>query len=145
MEEKPLAMASVPIQKWGRLYEDAEALRNGTVFRELDMPFFAVEKLHLPGKTQEQTERDKMLARISEVGFVLDDLTLYLDTHEEDRDAMGLYREKAKEKAELMSRFTEQFYPLCRNSIAGCCGEQAVFCWQAGPTPWDGGCEHVVL
>ena len=61
MEETPLAMASVPVQKWGRRYDDAKALEQGTIFPDLDKPFFAAETLYFPGKSQEQTERDRLL------------------------------------------------------------------------------------
>ncbi|MGM9681217.1 MAG: spore coat associated protein CotJA [Eubacteriales bacterium] len=36
-----LAMAYLPYQKWGGLYEPAEALQNATLFRELNKPFLA--------------------------------------------------------------------------------------------------------
>jgi len=38
-ENWPLAMAYVPMQKWGDVYEPAEALRNATIFPELNLPF----------------------------------------------------------------------------------------------------------
>ena len=40
-QKKNLAAASVPVQTWGELYSGDEALSAGTIFRELDMPFFA--------------------------------------------------------------------------------------------------------
>ena len=145
MENQSLAMASVPVQKWGPLYEEREALQAGTIFRELDLPFYAAEEIRLPGREQEICERDGLLRRICETGFLLDDLTLYLDTHEEDPEAAALYREKAKEKKALTEQFAEQFYPLNRN-FAACCGrESGSFCWQMGPAPWEGGVDHVVL
>ena len=36
---RPLAMVYAPDQIWQELYEDEEALGNGTLFRELDFPF----------------------------------------------------------------------------------------------------------
>lgn len=37
-----LAIASVPCQSFdGRLYDDDEALKHGTVFKALDLPFYA--------------------------------------------------------------------------------------------------------
>ena len=48
MEETPLAMASVPVQKWGRRYDDAKALEQGTIFPDLDKPFFAAETCIFP-------------------------------------------------------------------------------------------------
>ena len=35
----PLAMAYVPPQKWTIVYDNAEALRRGTIFPALDLPF----------------------------------------------------------------------------------------------------------
>ena len=35
-----LAMAAIPMQICGQLYEPEEALARGTVFKELDLPFF---------------------------------------------------------------------------------------------------------
>ncbi len=35
----PLAMAYVPFQQWGEVYNDDAALRAGTLFPELDLPF----------------------------------------------------------------------------------------------------------
>ncbi len=34
-----LAMAYVPWQEWGELYSEEAALRNGTLFPDLDKPF----------------------------------------------------------------------------------------------------------
>ncbi len=35
----PLAMAYVPPQKWTIVYDNEEALRRGTIFPALDLPF----------------------------------------------------------------------------------------------------------
>ena len=35
----PLAMAYIPPQKWTTVYDAAEALKRGTVFPALDLPF----------------------------------------------------------------------------------------------------------
>ena len=39
--EKPLAMAYVPMQKWKIPYDEETALKRGTMFPELDLPFTA--------------------------------------------------------------------------------------------------------
>jgi hypothetical protein len=38
-EQMPIAMAYVPWQRFGRLYELDRALQVGTIFAELDKPF----------------------------------------------------------------------------------------------------------
>ena len=39
----PLAMAYVPMQTWGMLYENEVGLDRGTIFRQLDKPFLGEE------------------------------------------------------------------------------------------------------
>lgn len=36
----PLAIATVPMQRFRQLYDPATALGRGTLFRELDLPFY---------------------------------------------------------------------------------------------------------
>jgi hypothetical protein len=39
IDEMPLAMAYVPWQKWKSVYDLNKALKVGTIFPELDLPF----------------------------------------------------------------------------------------------------------
>lgn len=39
VDSLPLAMAYVPWQTWGNLYKAEEALHQGTIFEELNLPF----------------------------------------------------------------------------------------------------------
>ena len=43
LNNMPLAMAYVPMQKWRKLYEPEVALERGTLFQELDLPFIGEE------------------------------------------------------------------------------------------------------
>ncbi len=144
MQETHLAIASIPIQQWGALYDEKEALCTGTIFQDLNKPFFAAEvektSLNAPApKSEEQRKREELLGKIMEVSFVLDDLTLYLDTHCEDSQAMDMYLKKTKERTELKQQFAAAFYPLTRDCI-GYCEKGGTFCWQEGPMPWEGAC-----
>lgn len=40
----PLAMAAVPMQPWEVLYDQETALREGTVFPSLHLPFYVTEE-----------------------------------------------------------------------------------------------------
>ena len=40
----PLAMAYVPRQHWNTVYDPCQALRNGTIFPELNLPFWAAQR-----------------------------------------------------------------------------------------------------
>ncbi|MFG6332129.1 MAG: spore coat associated protein CotJA [Lachnospiraceae bacterium] len=41
-EEFPVAMAYVPWQRWNTVYDLERALSTGTIFPELDKPFYGV-------------------------------------------------------------------------------------------------------
>jgi spore coat protein JB len=149
MSENHLAIANIPIQQWGELYSQEEALNIGTVFHELNMPFFAAESemgTSSPianssnGVSSEQAKREQLMSKINQVSFFLDDLTLYLDTHETDAQALKLYHEKSLECAELRKQFAEEFYPLTRLCVPERGSGEASFCLQEGPMPWEGAC-----
>lgn len=38
-EQTPLAMAYVPFQQWGKVYNPDEGFKKGTIFPDLDFPF----------------------------------------------------------------------------------------------------------
>lgn len=148
MAENSLAAASVPVQQWGELYEDSEAFCTGTIFRDLDKPFFAAEektcrcaeRMDVSGLTPTEVQKEELLCKISRTGFVLDDLTLYLDTHENDRQAMAMYLQKLREKKEYMEEFAGKYYPLTKNCILAVQEEASdMFPWVKGPKPWEGG------
>lgn len=151
MSENHLAIANVPIQQWGELYTQEEALNVGTIFNDLNMPFFAAESvmgttnpiasgMESTGISKEQADREQLMTKINQVSFFLDDLTLYLDTHEKDAQALKLYHEKTLECTELRKQFAEEFYPLTKLCVPSRGSGEASFCLQEGPMPWEGAC-----
>ena len=86
MSETQLAIATIPMQQWGELYDDKDALDIGTIFKDLNKPFFAASIVmdhHTSDsekpeekKSDEQIKREDMMRKIAQVSFVLDDLTL---------------------------------------------------------------------
>lgn len=142
MKETHLAIASVPCQQWGPVYNDEKALRQGTVFQELDLPFYVTEGIPA-GQCVQKGNSTQLLCQIQQVSFVLDDLTLYLDMHSEDGQALAMYQEKLAVRDQLKKEFAQKFYPLTRDCVAYCQGQAGVhgdhaFCWQDGPMPWEG-------
>lgn len=144
-----LAIASVPCQKWGQLFDENTALTNGTVFPDLNKPFFvtcpATDSPLTQGKRSaavdpQQMEREQLMDKINKVSFFVNDLTLYLDTHCEDREALHVLTDKVRERAELMHEFAEKFYPLTCDCIAKCSRAGQENLWALGPAPWEGAC-----
>ena len=148
-QKEHLAMASVPAQQWGPLYDKEEALRRGTIFQELNLPFFAAPDLEqgikqestLSGKAQGEQER--MLLEIQQISFVLDDLRLYLDTHPQDPDGLQMVKQMARERKKLLGQFAGKCYPLTFDCMADLYGESPdtdCYCWEKGPVPWEAVC-----
>lgn len=142
MQTEHLAIASVPVQEWGdRLYEYEQALRIGTIFPELNKPFFAAESLPgeeaplsgngAAGKMPQQQEREKLMSRISAISFALDDIVLFIDTHPNSGEAAALRTQLIGERKRILKEFDEKFYPLTKD----CEGA-----WGEGPMPWEGAC-----
>lgn len=139
MEKKEhLAIASVPIQEWNEVYDEEQAFSFGTVFPELNRQFFVTV---MDGKSPEcekqMNAQQTKLLQIQKVGFVVDDLRLYLDTHPDEKTALRLYKEMLGKRRTLMREFATQYYPLtesCMDLEADC------YCWPEGKIPWEGAC-----
>ena len=147
MDKLHLGMASVPSQNLGELFTPEEAIIIGTIFKELDKPFFAADNLFQKMKktpqsslSSPQDDRECLLNKIYQVSFVLDDLTLYLDTHPKDQNALQMYTEFSKKRKLLKKDFAKKHYPLTRDCLAECEVDHDGFCWQEGPIPWEGAC-----
>lgn len=144
MQENPqtLAMVSVPIQGWKPPYNFDRALKIGTLFPDLNKPFFngetdpPDEKKNEFGKSKDDPAG--LLRQITEVSFALTDLTLYLDTHPTCDAAISLFQQTQKKRKELMQKFAQNYYPLTTDCIDEnhCDGKN--FCWTKGPAPWEG-------
>ena len=80
-------------------------------------------------------DKNKLLLKLDQVSFSLDDLLLYLDTHPEDQDALNLYQELRGQRAEALREFEANFYPLTKDS------EKAIndgkWTWDDAPLPWE--------
>ena len=84
-EMAPLANPYVPFQQENPpKYEARKALIRGTLYPGLDLPFMGmVNQKELP---------ETPTAQLQALGFAVNELALYLDTHPEDKEALELYR-----------------------------------------------------
>jgi hypothetical protein len=147
-----LAIAYIPIQKWETIYTPETGLFVGTIFPSLNMPFFKADTttndgvvngtdflLNIASKMN-QLDRDQLMCKINEISFVVTDLTLYLDTHQDDQEAINLFNQASKLRKDLMLKFATDFYPLTQACMAEVAENKTVtsFDWTAGPAPWEG-------
>ena len=106
-------------------YEEMQALSRGTLFPDLDLPFYK--------EMQTKMNCDnKALCELMALGFAINELGLYLDTHRDDKDALALYRNYVKLAQDGRQRYEMVYGPLQQSSV----GEKA-WSWLDGPWPWE--------
>ncbi len=81
-------------------------------------------------------EEMRLLHHIGVVDFVLVELTLYLDTHAKDKEAMEYFNHYSRVKQQLMKEFAAKYYPLSREFFEG----NKEWTWGLAPNPWEGVC-----
>ncbi|MDE6025863.1 MAG: spore coat protein CotJB [Lachnospiraceae bacterium] len=73
---------------------------------------------------------------ISQVSFMLDDITLFLNTHPDCEDAIEAYNEFKEMRKEAVCEYTEAYGPLNRYDVNVC----NYWDWVNKPWPWEGEC-----
>ena len=124
-DEAPLAMAYVPIQKSAEpAYESIDALSKGTLFPGLDLPFMnLINKNELPVTP---------LTELQTLGFVLQELALYLDTHRDDKEAFEVFKDFQKLYAKGREKYEKDCGPLTHMSAM-----ENGYSWLCDPWPWE--------
>lgn len=87
-------------------------------------------------KTASTNEQARMLKDISVISFTLVELTLYLDTHPYDRQAMDYFNHYSRIEKQLKQEFSSKYYPL----NATLSHDTKEWSWVLAPMPWEGGC-----
>lgn len=88
----------------------------------------------------QRDQREKMLRKITEVSFAVDDIHLYLDTHPCCEEAWAYYQEHASERRKLMKEYAELYGPLTVDDALE--SDENTWKWMKQPFPWEkeGGC-----
>ena len=143
---KTLAMASFPSQKWCEPYAPEAALCQGTLFPCLNLKFHGTEGLPCSflknAAKGDLTEREEAMNQISAVGFAINDLTLYLDTHPDCSRGIALLQELLKKRLEGLVNYAAKYVPLTQLSMVTRRKEEKsdlCYAWNEGPAPWEGG------
>lgn len=86
------------------------------------------------------TPKEKLLHRINEVSFAVNDILLYLDTHPCCQEALSFYKECASERQKLMKEYAQCYGPLTVDDALETDG--STWKWMEQPFPWEqeGGC-----
>ncbi|KSV60321.1 spore coat protein CotJB [Acetivibrio ethanolgignens] len=83
------------------------------------------------------TDKEKLLSFIHEVGFAIDDVVLYLDTHPQDKQAMEYYETYRRLRNQAVEEYTRLYGPLTNENVAF----GSYWAWVSTPWPWEGGCK----
>lgn len=89
------------------------------------------------GKTS-NSEREKMLCEIGMIDFVIVEMTEYLDTHPDDKEAIDYVSYYIRMKNTMMQDYAEKYEPL---SIATANTSQKTWNWVLQEPPWKGVCK----
>ncbi len=88
--------------------------------------------------TQFMSEQDKLLHDIGVLGFVVIELSLYLDTHPTDQNALKYFNHYNRLANQARQEYSAKYTPLtisCADVSA--CDDWK---WALAPMPWEGGC-----
>lgn len=73
-----------------------------------------------------------LLKEIMEISFVLDETSLYLDTHPNDERALRLHNNYAQKYSEIVSLYEAKYGPLQNHNMS-----QYPWAYINGPWPWE--------
>ena len=122
----PLANPYVPFQLENPpRYDARKGLLRGTLFPGLDLPFMGM----VNNKERPVTDMSELQA----LGFAVQELALYLDTHRDDREALELYRTYQQMLAQAREAFNREHGPLNHGAVTQ--GER--YEWLDDPWPWE--------
>ena len=122
----PLANPYVPFQlEDPPKYEAKTALVRGTLYPELELPFM--------GMVNEKERPVTPTTELQALGFALQELSLYLDTHPEDKEALELYRAYQDMLHKGMMRYSEEVGPLNHKFPV----KADTYTWIDDPWPWE--------
>lgn len=121
----PLANPYVPFQlEDPQKYEPPKALIRGTAFPGLDLPFM--------GMVNQEEKPETPKTQLQMLGFMIQELALYLDTHPQDTQALEQYQSYQA----LMHQATMNYnaaYPLTHEIPMS--GDR--YAWLDDPWPWE--------
>ena len=122
----PLANPYVPFQfENPERYTARKGLIRGTLFPGLDLPFL--------GMVNNEEKGDQGLAELQALGFAINELALYLDTHEEDMEAAELYQSYVELYQKGLAEYQKTHGPLRRMDAV----RDGRYVWTKGPWPWE--------
>ena len=96
-----------------------------------DNEFIPFEKM-VYVKPHINNEKDRLMYKIMESSFAINDYNLYLDLHPEDKNILSKYQKEVDKLNELTGEYTKKFGPLTLNNA-----NYDTFEWAKTSFPWE--------
>lgn len=90
-------------------------------------------KTETPCKNNIRGDRNALMKNIYELGFVLTETALYLDTHPDDAEVIEYYSEIKKKYNDCVEKYSDYYGPLNLFHISN----DNYWMWVATPMPWE--------
>ena len=94
------------------LYSTYEGFLKGNMFPELYSPY----KNYKPQKIKASSEGEALMLQISELGFALKDIDLFLDVHPDNSCMINKYNEILNKKNMLVNEYEKTYGPITLKS-----------------------------
>ena len=121
-----MAFPYIPMQgSSAERYDQSQALAAGTLFPGLNLPFFKAVK-------SKMNCDNTALCELMALSFAITELGLYLDTHQNDKEALALYTDYVSLAKEGKKRYEAAYGPLQQTSVT-----TAGYTWLNNPWPWE--------
>ena len=108
-------------------------LENGFYLGNLFTNTYEQYKNYKPKKINAYSERQKILLKLHELDFTLNDLNLYLDLNPNDMDVYEKFKKTAIEYDNLKKKYYDKYQVL-----ELCSDTKNKYTWYNNPWPWDG-------
>lgn len=80
-------------------------------------------------------EKMRLFMAINQFGFAISDITLYLDTHPKDQEALEYFHQMNRMYNRAISEYENKFGPMVQTGEAN----QNYWQWSVSPWPWERG------
>lgn len=112
------------------LFDYKDGFMYGNMFKNEYDPY----KNYKVAQLESATEVGKLLLKIYQYDFALNDLSLYLDLHPEDVDTYRVFKKYTEELKEYVDMYEKKYGPMELDN-----SEYSNYMWDEGPWPFIGG------
>lgn len=97
------------------------------------VPENRMSERRLQSVQNQQCNKSRYIADVYELGFVMVETALYLDTHPDDGEALAFYADMKHQYAEAVRLYNENVGPLSFYHVTN----ENYWNWVATPMPWE--------